>query len=95
MTKAEAKAAAKMKLKAFVAQLATGEGKSIVIAMLAIFMVKLYGLKVPRTAFEDTHVHAQMHSNEFLHRLLRIFSVQECRTNWNPFGAISCHLGPS
>ena len=61
MTKAEAKAAAKMKLKAFVAQLATGEGKSIVIAMLAIFMVKLYGLKVPRTAFEDTHVHAQMH----------------------------------
>merc|ERR1719502_378730 len=35
-----------LKLKAFVAQLATGEGKSIVIAMLAIFMVKLFGLKV-------------------------------------------------
>ena len=36
----------KLKLKAFVAQLATGEGKSIVIAMLAIFMVKLHGLRV-------------------------------------------------
>ena len=35
-----------LQLKAFVAQLATGEGKSIVIAMTAIFMVKLYGLKV-------------------------------------------------
>ena len=33
-------------LKAFVAQMSTGEGKSIVIAMCAIFMVKLYGLKV-------------------------------------------------
>ena len=37
---------AKLKLKAFIAQMSTGEGKSIVIAMLAIFMVKLYGLKV-------------------------------------------------
>jgi len=36
----------KLELKAFVAQLATGEGKSIVIAMLAIFIVKLYGMKV-------------------------------------------------
>ena len=36
----------KLPLKAFIAQLATGEGKSIVIAMLAVFMVKLYGLKV-------------------------------------------------
>ena len=33
-------------LKAFIAQLATGEGKSIVIAMLAVFMAKIYGLKV-------------------------------------------------
>ena len=32
--------------KAFIAQLATGEGKSIVIAMLAIFMVKLCGVRV-------------------------------------------------
>ena len=36
----------KLKLKAFVAQMSTGEGKSIVIAMCSIFMVKLYGLKV-------------------------------------------------
>ena len=36
----------KLKLKAFIAQLATGEGKSIVIAMLAIFMVKLHGCRV-------------------------------------------------
>lgn len=35
-----------LRLKSFVAQLATGEGKSIVIAMLAIFIVKLYGMKV-------------------------------------------------
>ena len=36
----------KLSLKAFVAQLSTGEGKSIVIAMLAIFMVRLHGLRV-------------------------------------------------
>ena len=36
----------KKSYKAFIAQLATGEGKSIVIAMLAIFMVKLYGMRV-------------------------------------------------
>ena len=35
-----------LKLKAFIAQMGTGEGKSIVIAMLAVFMVKLYGLRV-------------------------------------------------
>ena len=34
--------------KTFVGQLATGEGKSIVIAMLAIFMVEFYGMKVHR-----------------------------------------------
>ena len=33
-------------LKAFIAQMSTGEGKSIVIAMLAIFMVKLHGMRV-------------------------------------------------
>ena len=33
-------------LKAFIAQMGTGEGKSIVIAMLAVFMAKLHGLKV-------------------------------------------------
>ena len=43
---AAAKKKSKLKLKAFVAQLATGEGKSIVIAMLSIFMVKLHGLRV-------------------------------------------------
>ena len=37
---------AKLEVKAFIAQMATGEGKSIVIAMLAIFMVQLHGLKV-------------------------------------------------
>ena len=36
----------KRALKAFIAQLATGEGKSIVIAMLAIFMVRLFGMRV-------------------------------------------------
>lgn len=36
----------KVPLKAFIAQLATGEGKSIVIAMMAIFMVKIYGMRV-------------------------------------------------
>jgi hypothetical protein len=36
----------KARYKAFIAQLSTGEGKSIVIAMLAIFMVKLYGMRV-------------------------------------------------
>ena len=36
----------KQRYKAFIAQLATGEGKSVVIAMLAIFMVKLYQMKV-------------------------------------------------
>ena len=35
-----------VKYKTFVAQLSTGEGKSIVIAMCAIFMVKLFGMKV-------------------------------------------------
>ena len=37
----------KLKPKAFIAQLSTGEGKSIVIAMLAIFMVQRYQMKVP------------------------------------------------
>ena len=37
----------KLHVKAFIAQMATGEGKSIVIAMLAVFMVKLHGMKVP------------------------------------------------
>ena len=37
---------AKIPLKAFIAQLATGEGKSIVISMLAVFLVKLHGMKV-------------------------------------------------
>ena len=36
----------KMRYKSFIAQLATGEGKSVVIAMLAIFMVRLYGMRV-------------------------------------------------
>ena len=36
----------KPKYRTFIAQLATGEGKSIVIAMLAIFMVKLHGVKI-------------------------------------------------
>ena len=36
----------KARYKSFIAQLSTGEGKSIVIAMLAIFMVKLYGMRV-------------------------------------------------
>ena len=36
----------KLDLRAFIAQMATGEGKSIVIAMLAVFMVQLHGLKV-------------------------------------------------
>jgi len=36
----------KLELRAFIAQMATGEGKSIVIAMLAVFMVQLHGLKV-------------------------------------------------
>ena len=35
-----------IELRAFIAQLATGEGKSIVIAMLAVFMSQLYGLRV-------------------------------------------------
>ena len=35
-----------MPLKAFIAQLATGEGKSIVIAMLAVFMVTIFGKRV-------------------------------------------------
>jgi len=35
-----------IELRAFIAQLATGEGKSIVIAMLAVFMTQLFGLKV-------------------------------------------------
>ena len=42
----DTKVKSKMPLKAFVAQMSTGEGKSIVIAMCAIFMVKLFGLKV-------------------------------------------------
>merc|ERR1719230_1306797 len=36
----------KARYKSFIAQLATGEGKSIVIAMAAIFMVRLYGMRV-------------------------------------------------
>ena len=36
----------KTRFKAFVAQMSTGEGKSIVIAMLAIFMVKLFNVRV-------------------------------------------------
>ena len=36
----------KPKYRTFIAQMSTGEGKSIVIAMLAIFMVRLYGVKV-------------------------------------------------
>ncbi|KAL3928165.1 MAG: hypothetical protein SGPRY_002510, partial [Prymnesium sp.] len=36
----------KLDLRAFIAQMGTGEGKSIVIAMLAVFMVQLHGLKV-------------------------------------------------
>jgi hypothetical protein len=36
----------KLNAKTFIAQMATGEGKSIVIAMLAVFMVKQFGLKV-------------------------------------------------
>ena len=36
----------KLELRAFIAQMATGEGKSIVIAMLAVFMVQLHGLTV-------------------------------------------------
>jgi hypothetical protein len=36
----------KLDLRAFIAQMATGEGKSIVISMLAIFMVQLHGMKV-------------------------------------------------
>ena len=36
----------KLQVQAFIAQMATGEGKSIVIAMLAVFMVKLYGVRV-------------------------------------------------
>jgi len=35
-----------LQLKAIISQLATGEGKSIVIAMLAVFMVKIYGMRV-------------------------------------------------
>ena len=38
--------APKLELRAFIAQMATGEGKSIVIAMLAVFMVQLHGLRV-------------------------------------------------
>ena len=40
----------KLRAKAFIAQLATGEGKSIVIAMLAIFMVVRYKMKARRAA---------------------------------------------
>ena len=36
----------KLELRSFIAQMATGEGKSIVIAMLAIFMVQVHGMKV-------------------------------------------------
>jgi len=36
----------KLDLRAFIAQMATGEGKSIVISMLAIFMVQLHGMRV-------------------------------------------------
>jgi len=36
----------KLQVQAFIAQLATGEGKSIVIAMLAVMMVNLHGLHV-------------------------------------------------
>ena len=35
-----------LNLKAFIAQMSTGEGKSIVIAMMAIFMVELHGMRV-------------------------------------------------
>lgn len=35
-----------LQLRAFIAQMATGEGKSIVISMLAVFMTQLFGLKV-------------------------------------------------
>lgn len=41
---------AKLDLRAFIAQMGTGEGKSIVIAMLAVFMVQLHGLKVLHTS---------------------------------------------
>eukprot|EP00966_Prymnesium_polylepis_P010026 231523-Prymnesium_polylepis.1 len=40
------KAAKKLRLRAFIAQLSTGEGKSIVIAMLAIFVCELCDMKV-------------------------------------------------
>jgi len=36
----------KLDLRAFIAQMATGEGKSIVISMLAIFLVQLHGMRV-------------------------------------------------
>ena len=36
----------KLDLRAFIAQMGTGEGKSIVIAMLAIFLVQLHGVRV-------------------------------------------------
>ena len=36
----------KLDLRSFIAQMATGEGKSIVIAMLAVFMIQLHGLRV-------------------------------------------------
>lgn len=36
----------KFQVQAFIAQMATGEGKSIVIAMLAVMMVKYHRLKV-------------------------------------------------
>lgn len=40
------KAAKKLRLRCLIAQLGTGEGKSIVIAMLAIFACRLYGMRV-------------------------------------------------
>lgn len=49
-TPVSSKGKAPLALKAFIAQMATGEGKSIVIAMTAVFMVKLYGMKArPRS----------------------------------------------
>ena len=44
--KSSSKGKQPLALKAFIAQMSTGEGKSIVIAMLAVFMVKLYNMKV-------------------------------------------------
>ena len=42
----ERNAKSKLKVQAFIAQMSTGEGKSIVIAMLAVFMVKMHNVTV-------------------------------------------------